>query len=48
MIAGGHVLATHGAHALRSIDVINAASFFSWANRLMLSLGEPELPKRFR
>ena len=23
------------------IDVINAASFFNWANRLMLSLGEP-------
>jgi len=21
--------------------VINAASFFNWANRLMLSLGEP-------
>ncbi len=30
------------------VDVINAASFFNWANRLMLSLGEPELPKRFR
>ncbi len=30
------------------IDVINAAAFFNWANRLMLSLGEPELPKRFR
>ena len=28
--------------------VINAAAFFNWANRLMLSLGEPELPKRFR
>jgi alkylhydroperoxidase family enzyme len=24
------------------VDVINAASFFNWANRLMLSLGEPE------
>ena len=23
------------------VDVINAASFFNWANRLMLSLGEP-------
>jgi len=22
-------------------DVIHAASFFNWANRLMLSLGEP-------
>lgn len=30
------------------IDVVNGASFFNWANRLMLSLGEPELPKRFR
>jgi len=26
------------------VDVINAASFFNWANRLMLSLGEPEIP----
>jgi alkylhydroperoxidase domain protein len=24
------------------VDVINAASFFNWANRLMLSLGEPK------
>jgi alkylhydroperoxidase family enzyme len=23
------------------VDVINAAAFFNWANRLMLSLGEP-------
>ncbi|OLT52018.1 hypothetical protein BJF89_06300 [Corynebacterium sp. CNJ-954] len=30
------------------IDVINGAAFFNWANRLMLSLGEPELPARFR
>lgn len=30
------------------LDVINGASFFNWANRLMLSLGEPELPERFR
>lgn len=30
------------------IDVINATAFFNWANRLMLVLGEPELPKRFR
>ncbi len=27
------------------VDVINGAAFFNWANRLMLSLGEPELPK---
>ena len=25
-------------------DVINGAAFFNWANRLMLSLGEPEVP----
>jgi alkylhydroperoxidase domain protein len=26
------------------VDVINGAAFFNWANRLMLSLGEPEAP----
>ena len=26
------------------VDVVNAAAFFNWANRLMLSLGEPEIP----
>ena len=25
-------------------DVIHSAAFFNWANRLMLSLGEPEEP----
>lgn len=30
------------------IDLINSAAFFNWANRLMLVLGEPELPRRFR
>lgn len=30
------------------IDVINGAAFFNWANRLMLSLGEPEVPTRQR
>lgn len=30
------------------IDVINGAAFFNWANRLMLSLGEPEVPNRQR
>ncbi|MBS0224527.1 MAG: alkylhydroperoxidase domain protein [Proteobacteria bacterium] len=30
-----------GLDDLAIIDVINAASFFNWANRLMLSLGEP-------
>ncbi|MBB5832485.1 alkylhydroperoxidase domain protein [Brachybacterium aquaticum] len=28
------------------VDVINGAAFFHWANRLMLSLGEPEIPTR--
>ena len=30
------------------VDVISGASFFNWANRLMLSLGEPEVPARRR
>ncbi|MDQ1123983.1 alkylhydroperoxidase domain protein [Microbacterium trichothecenolyticum] len=28
------------------VDAVNGAAFFSWANRLMLSLGEPEVPAR--
>lgn len=30
------------------VDVIGGAAFFNWANRLMLSLGEPEVPSRRR
>lgn len=30
------------------IDVINASAFFNWANRLMLGLGEPDVPVRYR
>lgn len=30
------------------IDLINCSSFFNWANRLMLTLGEPDVPRRFR
>ena len=30
------------------LDVVNAGAFFSWANRLMLSLGEPDLPETER
>ena len=30
------------------IDVINASAFFNWANRLMLTLGAPDGPQRFR
>ena len=33
-----------GLDDLDIIDVIHRASFFNWANRLMLSLGEPALP----
>lgn len=32
---------------LQIVDLINSVAFFNWANRLMLSLGEPEVPKRF-
>jgi alkylhydroperoxidase domain protein len=31
---------------LEIVDVINGASFFNWANRLMLSLGEPTPPAK--
>lgn len=27
-------------------DALSSAAFFSWANRLMLSLGEPRVPRR--
>ena len=37
-----------GLDELEIIDVIGAAAFFNWANRLMLSLGEPEVPARRR
>jgi uncharacterized peroxidase-related enzyme len=38
-----HVLRLHaaGLDDAEIIDVINGAAFFNWANRLMLSLGEP-------
>jgi len=35
-----------GLDDLEIIDVINGAAFFNWANRLMLSLGEPTSPAR--
>ena len=42
----GHVkaLRDQGLDDAAIVDVINGAAFFNWANRLMLSLGEPELP----
>ena len=30
------------------LDIVNAAAFFNWANRLMLGLGEPEVPRPYR
>ena len=35
-------LQSEGLDALDLADVIHGAAFFNWANRLMLSLGEPE------
>jgi alkylhydroperoxidase domain protein len=35
-----------GLDDLEIVDVINGASFFNWANRLMLSLGEPTPPAK--
>ncbi len=37
-------LRSAGLDDLAIADVINGAAFFNWANRLMLSLGEPALP----
>ena len=33
-----------GLDDLAVADVIQGAAFFNWANRLMLSLGQPQLP----
>lgn len=46
----GHLeaLAERGLDRAAIVDVINAVAFFNWANRLMLGLGEPELPRRYR
>jgi alkylhydroperoxidase domain protein len=43
---GTHVAAlrTAGLDDAEIVDVINASAFFNWANRLMLSLGEPAGP----
>ena len=41
-------LTAAGFDTLAIIDVINSSAFFNWANRLMLTLGEPDVPKRFR
>ena len=45
-LTGAHLaeLRAQGLDDLSIADVIHGAAFFNWANRLMLSLGEPELP----
>lgn len=44
---GAHVeaLRAQGLDDLAIVDVIQGAAFFNWANRLMLSLGEPREPQ---
>lgn len=42
------VLRAAGLDDLAVLDVVNSSAFFNWANRLMLTLGEPDVPKRFR
>ncbi|MFT4234681.1 MAG: alkylhydroperoxidase domain protein [Microbacterium sp.] len=39
-------LTSAGLDDVEIVDVIGGAAFFNWANRLMLSLGEPEVPAR--
>ena len=39
-------LQNEGLDALELADVIHGSAFFNWANRLMLSLGEPEQPAK--
>jgi alkylhydroperoxidase domain protein len=41
-------LREQGLDDLEIADVISGAAFFNWANRLMLSLGEPTVPARRR
>lgn len=43
---GAHIAALRaaGLDDAEIVDVINASAFFNWANRLMLSLGEPAGP----
>ncbi|MET7460842.1 alkylhydroperoxidase domain protein [Nonomuraea sp. NPDC005501] len=45
-LTGGHLdaLRAAGLDDLAISDVLHAAAFFNWANRLMLSLGEPTAP----
>lgn len=46
-LAASHLdaLRTAGFDEQAVSDVVHSAAFFNWANRLMLSLGEPETPR---
>ncbi len=33
---------------LEQLDLLQSAAFFAWANRLMLTLGEPGFPEKIR
>ncbi|GAB11959.1 hypothetical protein ARGLB_005_00240 [Arthrobacter globiformis NBRC 12137] len=44
-VAHIRALQDEGLDVLELADVIHGSAFFNWANRLMLSLGEPEQPE---
>ncbi|HAH13104.1 MAG TPA: alkylhydroperoxidase, partial [Pantoea agglomerans] len=39
-------LREQGLDTLALLDLIQSTAFFAWANRLMLTLGEPFLPEQ--
>ncbi|MBT0730052.1 alkylhydroperoxidase domain protein [Rosenbergiella nectarea] len=41
-----HALQRHSLTTLEITDLIQSAAFFAWANRLMLTLGEPFIPEQ--
>ncbi|MEG1212603.1 MAG: alkylhydroperoxidase domain protein [Leclercia sp.] len=45
-VTPGHLAAleSQGLDTLAQLDLVQSAAFFAWANRLMLTLGEPSLP----
>ena len=45
-VTPGHLaeLERQGLDTLAQLDLVQSAAFFAWANRLMLTLGEPSLP----
>ncbi|MNC63797.1 hypothetical protein D3C75_1139480 [compost metagenome] len=45
-VTPGHLAALENQQldTLAQLDLVQSAAFFAWANRLMLTLGEPSLP----